>query len=62
MGQNYLTKYRCRDYMYDIILDNEEEAEIHCTGSYPEEIYICEVCGYETYDNTDAVTECELHS
>lgn len=61
MGQNYLTKYRCWDYMCDAVLDTEYEADTHCMRSEVEEIYICEVCGFETVDNTDAETECKLH-
>lgn len=62
MGQNYLTKYQCWDDMCTAVLDTIEEAENHCYKSEVSEIYYCELCGYETTDNTDAESDCKYHS
>ena len=61
MGQNYITKYKCWDYMCDAVLDTYDEAATHCIQEYPEEVYFCELCGYETTDNTDAESDCKYH-
>lgn len=64
MAKDYITKYRCWNYNYQMctaILDTEQEAEEHCTRDYPEEIYYCELCGYETTDNTEAAEDCKYH-
>lgn len=61
MGKNYLTKYECWDFMCKALLDTEHEAQTHCPALEIDAVYICELCGYQTYDNTEAEESCEHH-
>jgi hypothetical protein len=61
MGQSYITKYLCWNDMCNAILENEYEADSHCRKDEPMEVYFCEVCDFQTFDNTEAAMDCEHH-
>ena len=59
MGKNYITRYRCPDCQLPCY--DEDDAMNHCPRE-ADEVYECEICGYETSDNTDAASSCEYHN
>jgi hypothetical protein len=59
MGLQYITKYLCH-YCF-ITCEDYNDAENHCKEDEIPEIYVCEICGFETNDNTEAEMDCEYH-